>query len=212
MGQLSQEAKDLARSIHDLEKRMDRLRNLFEMYFQGVERTPPIIERDNLKRLIAELRRTPTRNTAVRFRVEQLIARMNTFDAYWTRLLKQIEEGTYTKNLFMARFRNQRRGKQPEQAMDKEAGDAPPAPAGRPHETGPDGEKLGPERLNAIYKAYLQAKQRCQESTSGITREAVAAALNKQVPAILKQYSCKSVEFKVVIKAGKAIIKAVPKF
>ena len=212
MGQMSQEAKDLARAIHDLEKRMDRLRNLFEMYFQGVERMPPIIERDNVKRLIAEFRRNPSRSTALRFRVEQLIARMNTYDSYWNRLLKQIEEGTFSKNLFMARFRNQRRGRQPEQDLDKEAGDDPQAPAARPREPGPGGEPLGPERINAVFKAYLQAKLRCQESTSGITREAVAAALAKQFPAILKQYNCKSVEFKVVIKAGKAIIKAVPRF
>ena len=47
--------------------------------------------------------------------------------------------------------------------------------------------------------------------TPAVWREAVAAALKKQVPAIMKQYNCKEVEFKVVIKDGKAKLTAVPK-
>ena len=39
----------------------------------------------------------------------------------------------------------------------------------------------------------------------------VAANLRKQVPELLKQHNAKSVEFKVVIKDGKAVLKAVPK-
>ena len=39
----------------------------------------------------------------------------------------------------------------------------------------------------------------------------VAANLRKQVPELLKQHNAKSVEFKVVIKDGKATLKAVPK-
>jgi hypothetical protein len=41
--------------------------------------------------------------------------------------------------------------------------------------------------------------------------DSVAASLRKQVPELMKQHNAKSVEFKVVIKDGKAVLKAVPK-
>jgi len=39
----------------------------------------------------------------------------------------------------------------------------------------------------------------------------MAAALRKQVPRLMSQTGAKSVEFKVVIRQGKAVLKAVPK-
>jgi hypothetical protein len=41
--------------------------------------------------------------------------------------------------------------------------------------------------------------------------DSVAASLRKQVPELMKQHGAKSVEFKVIIKDGKAVLKAVPK-
>jgi hypothetical protein len=41
--------------------------------------------------------------------------------------------------------------------------------------------------------------------------DSIAASLRKQVPELMKQHGAKAVEFKVVIKDGKAVLKAVPK-
>lgn len=62
-----------------------------------------------------------------------------------------------------------------------------------------------------IYDAYVTAKKRCKESTEGITIEAVEQSLRRQVPQLIKDHGAKSVDFKVVIKDGKAVLKAVPK-
>jgi hypothetical protein len=70
---------------------------------------------------------------------------------------------------------------------------------------------LSEDKLKAVYDAYVTAKRRNQEDTSKMSYEAVAANLRKQVPELLKQSGAKSVEFKVVIKDGKATLKAVPK-
>lgn len=80
----------------------------------------------------------------------------------------------------------------------------PPAPAG-------GGGGMSDEKLRAVYDAYVTAKRRCQEDTSKLSYENVAATLRKQVPELLKQHNAKVVEFKVVIKDGKASLKAVPK-
>jgi hypothetical protein len=70
---------------------------------------------------------------------------------------------------------------------------------------------LSDDKLKAVYDAYVTAKRRNQEDTSKMSYESVAANLRKQVPELLKQHNAKSVEFKVVIKDGKATLKAVPK-
>ncbi len=70
---------------------------------------------------------------------------------------------------------------------------------------------LSDEKLKVVYDAYVTAKRRNQEDTSKMSYESVAANLRKQVPELLKQHNAKSVEFKVVIKDGKATLKAVPK-
>ncbi|RKH57091.1 MXAN_5187 C-terminal domain-containing protein [Corallococcus llansteffanensis] len=85
---------------------------------------------------------------------------------------------------------------------------APGAP--RPAAASP-GSGMSDDKLRAVYDAYVTAKRRCQEDTSKLSYEAVAATLRKQVPELLKQHNAKAVEFKVVIKDGKASLKAVPK-
>ncbi|NMO17628.1 hypothetical protein HPC49_41055 [Pyxidicoccus fallax] len=89
----------------------------------------------------------------------------------------------------------------------------PSAAAPRPPAAGGSGGSGGmsDDKLRAVYDAYVTAKRRCQEDTSKLSYESVAATLRKQVPELLKQHNAKAVEFKVVIKDGKASLKAVPK-
>jgi hypothetical protein len=83
---------------------------------------------------------------------------------------------------------------------------SPPKPA-----AASGSNQLSDDKLKAVYDAYVTAKRRNQEDTSKMSYESVAANLRKQVPELLKQHNAKSVEFKVVIKDGKATLKAVPK-
>jgi hypothetical protein len=86
---------------------------------------------------------------------------------------------------------------------------AKPSTAPKPASATPT--NLSDEKLKAVYDAYVTAKRRNQEDTSKMSYESVAANLRKQVPELMKQHNAKSVEFKVVIKDGKATLKAVPK-
>ena len=56
----------------------------------------------------------------------------------------------------------------------------------------------------------MQAKKRCGEKID-VRFEDMAASLKKQVPKLMQSTGAKEVEFKVVIKSGKAVLKAVPK-
>ena len=208
---LDQAAKELDAELKTLDEATDRLRANFEQYFQGVERQPPTTQRDALKRRVLAVRTNPVRNTELRFRVNQLIARFNTYDNYWNRVLKQIEEGTYHRDIVMARYRAKLRETLEQRAAEQSDADQPGKAAAKPAGKRP-APGLSDANVDAIYNAYMMAKRRCKEATKGLTKDALANSLRKQVPSIQKQYKCKSVEFKVVIKGGKAILKAVPKF
>jgi len=82
-----------------------------------------------------------------------------------------------------------------------------PAPAAPP----PVAPALRDRAMRELYDAYVSAKKRCNEDTSRLTFEAVASTVSKQIPEIMKQHNARSVEFKVVIKDGKARLTAVPK-
>jgi len=86
-----------------------------------------------------------------------------------------------------------------------------PPPAARARTPAPGGARLGEAQLRELYDAYVSAKKRCNEDTSRLTYDAVASSVSKQIPEIMKQHNAKTVEFKVVIKDGKARLTAVPK-
>lgn len=84
---------------------------------------------------------------------------------------------------------------------------APP----RPPAAGGGDSGLSDTKVKAIYDAYVMAKKRCGEDTKAVTLDSVASSLRKQVPELMKQHNAKTVEFKVVIKDGKAVLRALPK-
>ncbi|MBM7112043.1 hypothetical protein I3V78_00680 [Archangium primigenium] len=83
-------------------------------------------------------------------------------------------------------------------------------PAGRAPSASGAGD-LSDDKLKTVYDAYVAAKRRNKEDTSKMSYDNIAASLRKQVPELMKQHNAKAVEFKVVIKDGKAVLKAVPK-
>ena len=89
---------------------------------------------------------------------------------------------------------------------------APPAAAAhvkRPAAPLPAG--MTEEQVRTLHSAYIEAKKRCNEDTSRLSYEALASTIAKQVPELMAKYKARTVEFKVVIKDGRAILKAVPR-
>src|ERR1043165_6696427 len=89
--------------LSDVEVKLDRLKALYEQWFQGMERLEPAIPRKDVERRVVMLRKELPRNTALRFRFQQLVQRYTTLQTYWQRVARQIEEGTYRRDLMKAR-------------------------------------------------------------------------------------------------------------
>lgn len=98
-------SEELSAAVDELDTRMERLRVLYEQYFQGIEKIPPLIVQKDVDRRIWVLRREKIRNTGTRFKFQQIIQRYNTFGSYWMRIMREIENGTYKRDVLRAKKR-----------------------------------------------------------------------------------------------------------
>jgi hypothetical protein len=99
--------KEFEIRLSDAEVQLSRIKHLYEQWFQGIERIEPQIPRKQFDRSLHELRKVSPRNTALRFRFQTLIQRYTTLQTYWRRIGRQIEEGTYRRDLLRARQRRE---------------------------------------------------------------------------------------------------------
>ena len=94
--------EELDIALEELENRLERLRALYEQYFLGFEKIEPQVARKDVDRRIYVLRREKIRNTGKRFKLQTIIQRYNTFQQYWQRICREIENGTYKRHLARA--------------------------------------------------------------------------------------------------------------
>jgi hypothetical protein len=85
--------------LEEMERKIDRLRAMYETFFSGVERQPPNAARRELNRLMLEMQQAQIRNAALRFRFQSLSQKWTLMITYWNRTLREIEGGTYRKDL-----------------------------------------------------------------------------------------------------------------
>jgi hypothetical protein len=99
--------KEFEITLSDAEVQLSRIKHLYEQWFQGIERIEPQIPRKQFIRMLNLLRKEKPRNTALRFRFQTLVQRYTTLQTYWRRIGRQIEEGTYRRDLLRARRRRE---------------------------------------------------------------------------------------------------------
>jgi hypothetical protein len=276
--------------LQNLESDLNELRANFEQYFLGIERIPPEKKLERYKKRYFVLKESFVRQTALKFRIQNLGQKLTTYERLWDKTLKQIEAGTFSRDLKRLKNKTQRSGgkseasdsfdvdedidvdfqednldsvleaafstapqvpsqaasapssqkpsppPQPSTVQTSKAsailpiaplkpGSSPSMPAGKSPtpvtRVAPVTAAVSPKqssegvlsetKMKAIYEAYVMAKQRCGEDTRSLTYDTVSSTLKAQVPTLMKQHNAKSVEFKVVIKDGKAILRALPK-
>lgn len=95
--------------LNELENKLDRLRALYDSFFQGFERTPPLTLRKDVVRIFNELSKVEIRRTALRFRLQMLMQRFSQFKTLWNRTEREIEEGRYRKHRKRAETRDRER-------------------------------------------------------------------------------------------------------
>lgn len=180
--------------IAELEQQLNRLKTLYEQYFMGIEKKEPLAERRQLARAIFEAAESPRNNTAVKFRAQALKNKWITFENYWNRINKEIEEGTYSRHKFKLRLHEQM-AKERNKTVAATATQAQPAQ----NEAG---------AFANVISQYQQLQRQCGQSP--IEPSKLLATLQKQEAQLKQKFGAKAIEFRVVLEEGKPKLKAKP--
>ena len=181
----------LAEDLDVLDEDLTKLQVMYEKYFLGIDRKPPDQERKKVSAQLRGLRNTLVKNTGLKFRINTMFAKLISMERLWDRTLREIEEGTYKRDVFKAKYRQ---------------GDGKPREAAAPQQR----IELSDDKLRKLYDTWMVARQRTGESVNNMNYDSIAEKIRAQVPSLIQKHKAKSIEFKVVIKGGKAILKAIP--
>ncbi len=198
--------------IQQLESRLNELRVAYEKYFAGVEKIEPVRLRDEVQRMVRKAGTMYIGNTGLKFKRDTVIAQFNTLSQHWNRILKQIEDGTYQRDIFKMRLKDRERGNaEPPPSRGADKSGPTTAPAGKPAPGAPDTSASKQKgEFDSVYRSLVAAKKRLGEPTDNISYNALEWSLKKESEAIKKKFKASRVDFTVEVKDGKPVIKAVP--
>jgi hypothetical protein len=213
-------------ALDDLEEEIELLKVAFERYFNGVDRVPPTREHDTVKLHMRNAERQRSGSTVVRFRMQNLKARFISYEHYWTRILRQIEEGTFKRVVAVSKRREyeaQRRRAEEEGSQAGQSGvraivdhagqsgirakldrdsEAEPPRARPPLPPGVD-----PKAARELFKQFVAAKKAAGESIEGLTYGRMLDKLSKEVPKLQEKHGA-GLRFEVATVDGKVRLRA----
>lgn len=171
------------------ESKLKELITRYEQYFMGLEKREPLKQVEEFEKLVRRYAVTPINNTMHKHRYNNLVARFNSYRQHWNRILREIEEGRYSRDRFRASLHESQR--------------LSPTAARRDQE-----EKPQEADLDRIYAELLEARRSCKLPVDGMTRQQLAETLDKQRPLLSQKLGTAEIQFRVVVEAGKPKIKA----
>ena len=183
----SQQRRDLVAELSQLEEMISDLKVQYEQFFSGILALAPEKAHADVKRTIRGLMQAPFRNSALNYRLRALRNRYNSLDTYWQRVLKQREEGTYSKDVFKANLRE--RNAFEEARAETKAGKA---------EKG----------MSALFDSYCSALEKNGGRKPGVNFEDFQKSLINRARDFKARHAGKKLAFKVVVKDGKVTVQA----
>jgi hypothetical protein len=115
--------EEIEEMIEVLGKLLDRTKVMYEQYFMGIQRIPPSQLHRDIERKIREITQQQIRNTSLRYRLTTMTQKYGSYNTYWRRIMREIEQGKYIRDIAKVGRRAAKTGKDipPEilQAMPK---------------------------------------------------------------------------------------------
>lgn len=176
-----QDTDQILKDVQDLARQLENLRKIYEQYFLGIVREEPEKLRADVKALMQKHSNTPIQNASIKFQLQQSIARYNTYSTYWDRILKEMEEGKYKRDVFKAKLH------------EKE----------RREKTGPikstvAGSQKKKDLYENLFDEYRELKKGLKQDVSKLSFEAFRDQLKKKIDELHATSKDKNFSFKVV--------------
>jgi hypothetical protein len=173
--------------VINLENNIQRLKTQYDQYFLGVQKIPPEKLARDVAKEIRLLSTTHVTNTALRFRIQQVVSRYNTFLNYWQRNLRDIEEGRVSRRKGVGVDLNGANGNLFEISS----------------------AEVDRDQMDKLFQALAREYRRIgSEAVPEMSK--VRRMVQKQTRDLKKRYGCEKIGYRVVSEEGKVKIKASP--
>ncbi len=192
MSESQSQPQAIEEELQILETRLTQLRLDYERYFLGSRPREPVMARAEIQKVVIKYSNQAIQNTAQRFKFNSINSRYQAFKRQWDNILRQMEAGTYKRDIFKANIRDRER--------------SAPTPSKRAADRGVTSALAGAE----LFEKYIESAQACGQKVAGLTPQKLQAVVDKQTSALRQKLGCKDVNFRVVVQAGKVKLKAAP--
>jgi hypothetical protein len=179
----------IADDILKLDQQLNELITKYEQYFIGLEKREPLKLLYEVQKMVRRYTGVPINNTMYKHRFNMQVARLNTYREHWNRTLRLMEEGKYSRDRFISDLHQRLH--------------VPPDIKHKETEL-PDTESV----LDRIFREFREARKLCNLPPEKVTREMIAATIEKQIPLLTAKLGSDNFTFKVVVEDGKPKIKA----
>lgn len=183
-----QDTEQLQKDIQDLTRELENLRKLYEQYFLGLNRQEPIQLRDKVRAMIQKNSGIAIKNASMKFQLQQCIARYNTFTTYWDRILHQMEEGTYQRDVFKTNLHEKERN-----APTSEKSMSP--------------KKDADEVYKKLFEEYKTLKKQLKQDVDSLSFEKFQKQLKGKVENLDSKTKQNTLSFKIVQEGKEMKIK-----
>lgn len=178
--------------LSHFERQLATLITRYEQYFIGLEKREPVQLLDEVDRIVRSYATTTITNTMLKHKYNMLTARLNTYREHWNRILRLIEDGRYSRDRFIGDLRRRERASADTQRTETR-------PPSVNHE------------LDRLFNEFREARKSCHLPFESLTREMVAATIEKCKPALVARLGTDNLSFRVTVENGKPKIKAAPR-
>jgi len=225
-------SRELREQIDAVEERLELTKVAYERYFNGVDRAPPIKTHEGLKRTMRALAVSRFPSASLRFRMQNLRARLVTYEQYWTRILGQIEKGTFRRVLAeskrrqnLAREAEATKRRLAERAVATDTMNQAGSGAGGKEATltasrvkKPPVKSSSPQSLalppgmdartaRNLFRDFVKAKRDAGERTAGLTYGGLVRKLSREMPSLRARHG-EDIRFEVATANGKVRLRA----
>lgn len=187
-----QDTDRIAKEIDAFARQLEEVRGAYDQYFNGLTREQPTKARAQVFEYVKKYSGMGLQNSRLRFKLQQTIAKYNSYVTLWDRILREIEEGRYKNDLFRLRLH----AAKSEETKKKETKAEKPAP---------------PDPLAPLFAQYLAAREKCGESNDGLSFDVFKKSFQAQMDKMKPQLAGKKVRVTVAVEGGKAKIKTTVK-
>lgn len=179
---MQDDRKRISQELDQIEHKMKMLEIAYEQYFSGIEKREPMKDREDLTKRIRQFANRRIMQTDLRFKYQNLATRFHSYNGYWERILKLMDEGKYHRNA--------------SQTM-KPVGTKNQTPASSAKKTSSGND------VDSVYNDLIAARKNCNIGGKAPDKGQVASMLEKQREKIREKFGDKPVAFKVETRDGK---------